>query len=169
MRHSDAVLEAESDLMRPLTLRGCIESRQIGIWLNHQSVGIEQVLLSPYLRAEQTFKIIRETLYLPKKQIVLQELTPSGDPKTVVKYLYTLSKKGVQSVLIISHLPLVGYLVSVLCPKEAPLMFVTSAIACVDLNIHTHLGILKWQVSPSKHGQRQVIFSGLKYIHNPTF
>ncbi len=32
------------------------------------------------------------------------------------------------------HLPLVGYLVSELCPGETPPMFTTSAIACVTLD-----------------------------------
>ncbi len=40
-----------------------------------------------------------------------------------------LANEGVKTALVVSHLPLVGYLVSELCPGETPPMFTTSAIA----------------------------------------
>jgi phosphohistidine phosphatase len=68
----------------------------------------------------------------------------------VACYLQALAQKGVKSALVISHLPLVGYLVSELCPQEAPPMFATSAIACVNFDAEACEGKLEWQVSPSK-------------------
>jgi len=56
----------------------------------------------------------------------------------------------VKSALVISHLPLVGYLVSELRPQEAPPMFATSAIACVEFDPAQSEGKLLWQVSPRK-------------------
>ncbi len=58
--------------------------------------------------------------------------------------------QGVSSVLIVSHLPLVGYLVAELCPGECPPMFATSAIANVDLPADGSYGKFEWQVSPSQ-------------------
>jgi phosphohistidine phosphatase len=52
----------------------------------------------------------------------------------VSAYLQALCNEGVSSALVISHLPLVGYLVSELCPGETPPMFTTSAIANVTLD-----------------------------------
>lgn len=150
MRHGDAALEAASDSVRPLTLCGCNESRQMAGWLNGQTLDIERVLVSPYLRAEQTLATVREALSLPAGQDVLPELTPGGDPGLVACYLQTLANEGVKSALVISHLPLVGYLVSELCPQETPPMFATSAIACVDLDAVQSKGKLLWQVSPAK-------------------
>lgn len=150
MRHGDAALEAASDSVRPLTLCGCDESRQMASWLNGQALDIERVLVSPYLRAGQTLATVREALTLPEGQDVLPELTPGGDPGLVACYLQTLANEGVKSVLVISHLPLVGYLVSELCPQEAPPMFATSAIACVNFDPANCEGKLEWQVSPSK-------------------
>ena len=150
MRHGDAALEAASDSVRPLTHCGCNESRQMASWLNGQALDIERVLVSPYLRAEQTLATVREALNLPAEQEVLPELTPGGDPGLVACYLHTLAKEGVKSVLLISHLPLVGYLVSELCPQEAPPMFATSAIACINFDADDCEGKLEWQVSPSK-------------------
>ncbi|WP_130830909.1 phosphohistidine phosphatase SixA [[Erwinia] mediterraneensis] len=150
MRHGDAALEAASDSVRPLTHCGCNESRQMASWLNSQTLDIERVLVSPYLRAEQTLSTVREALNLPEGHEVLPELTPGGDPALVACYLQTLARAGVKSVLVISHLPLVGYLVAELCPQEAPPMFATSAIACINFDADSCEGKLEWQVSPAK-------------------
>lgn len=150
MRHGDAALDAASDSVRPLTHCGCDESRQMAAWLNSQSIDIERVLVSPYLRARQTLNTVREALPLPEGEDVLPELTPGGDPGLVACYLQTLANEGVKSALVISHLPLVGYLVAELCPPEAPPMFSTSAIACINFDAENMQGKLEWQVSPAK-------------------
>ena len=56
MRHGDAALDAASDSVRPLTTNGCDESRLMANWLKGQKVEIERVLVSPFLRAEQTLE-----------------------------------------------------------------------------------------------------------------
>ncbi len=148
MRHGDAALEAASDSVRPLTFTGREESLNIAVWLKEQKVDIERVLVSPFLRAEQTLEVLRETLSLPKQQDVLPELTPCGDVGLVGGYLEALAKEGVESALVVSHLPLVGYLVSELCPEEAPPMFCTSAVANITLDEATGKGTFNWQMSP---------------------
>jgi phosphohistidine phosphatase len=150
MRLGEAALEAASDAVRPLTLCGRDESRQMAAWLNTKSVDIERVLVSPYLRAEQTLATVREALTLPEGEEVLPELTPGGNAEQVGSYLQALAMQGVSSVLIVSHLPLVGYLVAELCPGECPPMFATSAIANVDLPADGSYGKFEWQVSPSQ-------------------
>lgn len=150
MRHGEAALEAASDAVRPLTLCGRDESRQMAAWLNTKSVDIERVLVSPYLRAEQTLATVREALTLPEGEEVLPELTPGGNAEQVGSYLQALAMQGVNSVLIVSHLPLVGYLVAELCPGECPPMFATSAIANVDLPADGSYGKFEWQVCPSQ-------------------
>ncbi|WP_058912832.1 phosphohistidine phosphatase SixA [Entomohabitans teleogrylli] len=148
MRHGDAALDAASDAVRPLTQHGRDESHQMAIWLKGQQVDVERVLVSPYLRAEQTLDVLRETLALPAQEEVLPELTPCGDIGLVGAYLHTLAQQGVASVLVVSHLPLVGYLVSELCPQETPPMFCTSAIASVTLDAEGGNGEFNWQMSP---------------------
>ncbi|MGE2103136.1 phosphohistidine phosphatase SixA [Citrobacter koseri] len=147
MRHGDAALDAASDSVRPLTSCGCDESRLMANWLKGQNVDIERVLVSPFLRAEQTLDVVGECMNLPGNVDVLPELTPCGDVGMVSAWLQTLANEGVASVLVISHLPLVGYLVSELCPGETPPMFTTSAIASVTLD-ESGKGIFNWQMSP---------------------
>ncbi|WP_196207481.1 phosphohistidine phosphatase SixA [Citrobacter sp. Res13-Sevr-PEB04-36] len=147
MRHGDAALDAASDSVRPLTSCGCDESRLMANWLKGQKVDIERVLVSPFLRAEQTLDVVGECMNLPAGVDVLPELTPCGDVGLVSAYLHALANEGVATALVISHLPLVGYLVSELCPGETPPMFTTSAIASVTLD-ESGKGVFNWQMSP---------------------
>lgn len=150
MRHGDAVLDAASDALRPLSDAGCDESRQMACWLNEQNIDIERVLVSPYLRAQQTLEVVKKDLPLPEEADCLNELTPSGDAQLVGYYLQTLAREGVGAVLVVSHLPLVGYLVAELCQNETAPMFATSAIACVQVDAESGHGVLHWQVSPAQ-------------------
>ncbi|EHA9331772.1 phosphohistidine phosphatase SixA [Salmonella enterica subsp. enterica serovar Poona] len=147
MRHGDAALDAASDSVRPLTPCGCDESRLMANWLKGQKVDIERVLVSPFLRAEQTLDVVGDCMNLPAQVDVLPELTPCGDVGLVSAYLQALANEEIRSVLVISHLPLVGYLVSELCPGETPPMFTTSAIANVTLDV-SGKGTFNWQMSP---------------------
>ncbi|KML66032.1 phosphohistidine phosphatase SixA [Pectobacterium peruviense] len=150
MRHGDAVLDAASDAVRPLSDGGRDESRQMACWLNEQNIDIERVLVSPYLRAQQTLDVVKKALPLPEEADCLNELTPGGDAQLVSYYLQTLAREGVGAVLVVSHLPLVGYLVAELCLNETAPMFATSAIACVKVDIESGNGVLHWQVSPAQ-------------------
>ncbi|MTH48715.1 phosphohistidine phosphatase SixA [Intestinirhabdus alba] len=147
MRHGDAALDAASDSVRPLTACGCDESRLMANWLKGQQVVIERVLVSPFLRAEQTLDVVGSCMNLPASTDVLAELTPCGDVGMVSAWLQTLANEGVASALVISHLPLVGYLVAELCPGETPPMFTPSAIASVTLD-ENGKGTFNWQMSP---------------------
>ena len=69
------------------------------------------------------------------------------DVGLVSAYLQALANEGIATALVISHLPLVGYLVSELCPGETPPMFTTSAIASVTLD-ESGKGTFNWQMSP---------------------
>ncbi|WP_086110064.1 phosphohistidine phosphatase SixA [Xenorhabdus vietnamensis] len=150
MRHGDAALDAMNDATRELTPQGCQESQKMACWLSQQSPDVDCVLVSPYIRAAQTLKVVRENLALPDDEEVLIELTPSGDVALVASYLHVLSTQGYKSVLVVSHLPLVGYLVSELCPGQISPMFATSSIACVELEHQTEKGCLLWQISPAQ-------------------
>ncbi|KOY60906.1 phosphohistidine phosphatase SixA [Photorhabdus heterorhabditis] len=154
MRHGEAALDAISDSARQLTPRGCNESQEMAHWLAQKEPKIDLVLVSPYIRAEQTLQVVRKSLSLPVGEEVLPGLSPSGDAAMVSSYLQVIAEQGHNAVLVVSHLPLVGYLVAELCPAETPPMFATSAITCVDLNSQTGKGTLVWQVSPSQLAAR---------------
>ena len=144
MRHGDAVLGADDDAARALTERGRQQSLAMSQWLVAQLPRIDRVVVSPYLRAQQTWQTISSVL--PHGVLeTLDELVPHGHADRVSDYLRALEGE-VQSVLVVSHLPLVGYLVAELCPGVMPPMFATSAMAAVELE--SGRGRLVWQHSP---------------------
>ncbi|MCL2895231.1 phosphohistidine phosphatase SixA [Brenneria tiliae] len=150
MRHGDAVPDAASDAQRPLSARGYDESRKMASWLNNQQLDIDRILVSPYLRARQTLEAIRGLLPLPEGDECLPELTPGGDAGFVGGYLQALAKEGTEAVLVVSHLPLVGYLVAELCSAENAPMFATSGVASVSIDAPSGRGVFDWQVSPAQ-------------------
>ena len=144
MRHGDAVLGADDDAARALTSLGREQSRAMALWLQQQMPHLDRVLVSPYLRAQQTWQTIRD-LFGEVRVDVLDELVPHGHSAQVADYLRALEGE-VENLLVISHLPLVGYLVADLCPVQLPPMFVTSAMVAVELQ--GAQGNLLWQQAP---------------------
>ena len=144
MRHGDAVLGADDDAARSLTERGRQQSLAMSQWLGPQLPDIDRVLVSPYLRAQQTWQAISSVLPCGLVE-TLDDLVPHGDVTHASDYLRALEGEA-HTLLVVSHLPLVGYLVADLCPGVTPPMFATSAMAAIELQ--QGRGHLLWQHSP---------------------
>lgn len=111
MRHGEASFDADSDINRELTDRGRQEALRSVKSVITASRTIDAVWSSPYLRAKQTAEIAVKELGAP---LSLQpRLTPDYNPSKVTDWLYELNG-SVNSVLITSHMPLVGKLVSLM-------------------------------------------------------
>ncbi|MFM4929981.1 phosphohistidine phosphatase SixA [Aeromonas dhakensis] len=146
MRHGQAGMNAKTDEQRPLTEQGIEESIHMARWLAPQLGGkLDRVIHSNYLRARQTWQSICSEL--PKTGAVEEsgDITPYGDPAFVASYLTTLAAKH-DSILMVSHLPLVGYLVQSLCPAAGAPMFATSGLACIEWQ--DGKGVLLWLEGP---------------------
>lgn len=150
MRHGEAAESSGCDSLRPLTHCGSDEVSQMGSLLNHKQPKIEALIVSPYLRALQTQKILTPLFATLAEPTILSDLAPSGDAEKVSDYLHALALSGIQSVLVVSHLPLVGYLVANLCPDEAPPMFATAGIAHIEYDPLSAKGQLLSQLSPTR-------------------
>ena len=149
MRHGDAVSGADNDASRALTELGLTQSRAMASWLAPQWSKFVKVLVSPYLRAQQTWQGIAPLL--PAHQVeVCDDLVPGGDASRVIDYLLALESEC-DSLLLVSHLPLVGHLVAELCPGVMPPMFVTSAMVAIELN--DGQGKVLWQQAPHLLGK----------------
>ncbi|MGN0903028.1 MAG: SixA phosphatase family protein [Succinivibrio sp.] len=66
-------------------------------------------LSSPKARAMQTASIVLGKMGRKLNPVILPELTPSGDPKSVVSYIDYQAKEN-SVILVVSHLPLVELL-----------------------------------------------------------
>ncbi|QIL84792.1 phosphohistidine phosphatase SixA [Vibrio sp. HDW18] len=150
MRHGEAQQFAASDAQRSLTERGCDESAAVaGASVSQQGVsGFDLVLVSPYLRARQTWQVLAEHFSAAKVQ-TCDEITPYGQSDRVFDYLAALIDiEQLQSVLLVSHLPLVGYLVAELVDEMIPPMFPTSGMMCIDYDPLTQTGQVLWNIYP---------------------
>lgn len=141
MRHGEADFPASSDSSRSLTPYGIRQAIQAGQWLKQQNFQFNIGLVSPYLRAQQTLaELASQVSVLTVETDKL--LVPGGNPEYIANLLSTFPSQGIEQVIIVSHLPLVGYLVNELCPDISPPMFPTASIACIELT--STIGKLEW-------------------------
>lgn len=107
MRHGEAELTAPSDFLRELTDNGKI---QVLAEAKSISRPIKKIITSPYIRAQQTAKIMAETLGIDDIE-VCDKITPNDSVAQAIK---TLEPMMVSSTLIVCHMPIIAYLTSVL-------------------------------------------------------
>ena len=108
LRHGEAVPYGSCpDSERELTEHGREEALRSAAQLIGQP--ITAIYASPYLRAQQTAQIVREALGFEPEIRTVEWLTPEVDPDKVADQLVSVS-----NVLLVSHNPLVGNLLSYL-------------------------------------------------------
>ncbi|TEW53305.1 phosphohistidine phosphatase SixA [Psychromonas sp. RZ22] len=134
MRHGQAEMMAYSDAERNLTDIGREESELMAKYLLKQKVSFDAVLISPYVRAQQTWESVSPFFEGITNIQTLPCLTPSGSARDTVDEIFALQAQGLKSILIVSHLPLVGYIVGELAPAAGVPAFSTSAVGHISLN-----------------------------------
>ena len=139
MRHGEAEVVASSDETRRLTYYGRKQSISQGLWLkthlNSTALSIQKVIVSPYVRAQETFELVNSALDNILNDVeTWSGITPYGNATLVADYLSVLQEQGIESVLLVSHLPLVGSIVSELYGKRNPISFYPSTIVQIDWN-----------------------------------
>ncbi|MCC2604517.1 phosphohistidine phosphatase SixA [Planctobacterium marinum] len=143
MRHGEAEPTFHDDAQRSLTTQGFIESQKTGVWLKENIHNIEYALVSPFKRAQQTFEMVQSIVEIDNFEICA-DITPSGKAEQVHDYVYALAhEKSVESLIIVSHMPLVSYLLDEFCGKLQSLIFATASVACLDFDIEQNKATLK--------------------------
>ena len=107
LRHGEAQGHARTDAERNLTEQGRGEVLRSAAHLIGQP--ISAIIASPYVRAQQTAHLVREALGFEPDIRTVAWLTPEGNPQQVLEKLDTDD-----NVLLVSHQPLVGSLISFL-------------------------------------------------------
>ena len=125
MRHGEAEMLARSDKDRHLTEFGKAQSFKQGQWLKTtlNSTALNKVIVSPYIRAVETFEQVNAVFdgALTEISETWDAVTPYGNPELVRDYLDSWAEENdgdELTVLIISHLPLVGEIVAEFCGKN---------------------------------------------------
>ena len=116
LRHGQAEGYAQTDAQRSLTERGLKDTEQAGLCLQKQGLEFDGVWVSPYVRTQQTAQQVLKSF--SELEINTQDfLTPESEPKTAFD---AIKHSELDSLLIISHQPLVGELLALLTePKVA--------------------------------------------------
>ncbi|MGY5449702.1 phosphohistidine phosphatase SixA [Agarivorans sp. MS3-6] len=134
MRHGEAEMFAASDSDRSLNQSGITEVAKMATYLAGKIEHLDYVLVSPYLRAQQTWQGLAAVLPKATNIVEMTELTPSGDEAAVVSLISELAlEQPNANLLVISHLPLVGYLVEGLAADAGAPLFSTAAVAQVEV------------------------------------
>ena len=141
MRHGDAEPNFRDDQNRNLTTQGMIEVQKAGIWLHSKIEQVDYALVSPYVRAQQTYELISDFVEVSNCETT-HEVIPSGSASTVHEYVDALVavKQDVESLIIVSHMPLVSYLLDNFCGHFESRLFATSGIAILDYDVSKRVG-----------------------------
>ncbi|MGS0675864.1 phosphohistidine phosphatase SixA [Shewanella sp. 0m-4] len=147
MRHGEAGYSAHSDRERTLTDNGRHHTQLMSNWLGLTIKQFDLVLVSPYLRAQQSWQEVSKHFPEPSKWITLDELVPSGDPEQVAHLVLAYAEQyKAENVLVLAHMPLLGYLVSELVPGIEPPLFATSGVTLIERQ--NNRNTLVWQHAP---------------------
>lgn len=148
MRHGQAAWSAPSDALRPLTDIGLAEVTSTANELKHR-YHIDHVFTSPYLRAKQTGAIAAEVFGCNSSE--LAELTPESHPSALLAQLPEYPED--YTVLLVSHMPFVGALTSLLCDGVSGygMGFHTAMAVVLEMDmIASGLAALKETVMPDE-------------------
>lgn len=110
IRHGEAGWDASSDEVRCLTESGIRFVRQQSTRYAAQLAGVERVLCSPFVRTRQTAELLMP--HCPQAECVFDlRLTPDA---SVADALAALEEHWSEQLLVVTHQPLIGYLVNYL-------------------------------------------------------
>jgi phosphohistidine phosphatase len=150
MRHGQAFTSGTDDALRELTAEGQQEASEMAKWISNQNIPIDKVIVSPFVRAQQTFNEIQNSLDKSVVITTLDFITPSGSAQRMHDYIDGICvTENVSHLLIVSHMPLVCYLVAELTTDGDCPLFQTASIAHIDYDTKCMKGQLVSLTSPS--------------------
>jgi len=147
LRHGQAEPQITTDDARRLTDKGHIDTARI-VQERVADMSLVQIWSSPLVRAQQTAKIAAS--FFPHLEIQTTDLLiPEGNPAALMKWLERLDlqlSSSAQSILLVSHQPLVGEFVNRLCGKPDDYYPMgTSSLAAISVQVIADaMGELLW-------------------------
>ncbi|MCU4674808.1 phosphohistidine phosphatase SixA [Catenovulum sp. 2E275] len=148
VRHGEAEFETKPDSSRQLNSNGQQECESTGHWIAEQCTDFDIALVSPFVRAQQTWNALQKQGVTSKQLVTLQELTPDSDAEKAACVIKAYSQ-GLNKVIVVSHLPLVCFLVDEFVTETCPL-FATGSTALIEIDEEDIKGHLLTLVSPSE-------------------
>jgi len=128
--------EYENDSERPLTPKGERRMRRIAKGIQASGQSYDLILSSPYLRAKQTAEIVAQVLSTPEGVLLVETLTPEGNPRQLIEALRTDHRER-EDVLLVGHEPYLSRLISTLLTGSPNLSVVMKRGGVCALDVET--------------------------------
>jgi len=149
LRHGQAETQITTDEVRQLTEKGRSDTARVVAARVPDMASLVQIWASPLVRAQQTAAIAAN--YFPHLSIQTAGLLiPEANPQALLEWLDELNQQQLQnsnqSILLVSHQPLVGALVNKLCGTSDDFYPMgTSSLAAIHAQvIASDMGNLLW-------------------------
>jgi phosphohistidine phosphatase len=145
LRHGEAEPSARTDAQRNLTTHGRQQVREAAAHM--QDRALQVVLVSPYVRAQQTADVACEVLGFTGTRQTVAWLTPDSDLRQALR---ELDSCAFDELLLVTHQPFVGALAGLLMHghRQQPLPMNTASLALLEgdewgaglmeLSLHKH-------------------------------
>jgi phosphohistidine phosphatase len=145
LRHGEAEPSARTDAQRNLTMHGRQQVREAAAHM--QGRALQVVLVSPYVRAQQTADLACEVLGFTGTRQTVAWLTPDSDLRQALR---ELDSYAFDELLLVTHQPFVGALAGLLVHghRQQPLPMNTASLALLEggelaaglmeLSLHKH-------------------------------
>ncbi|MCX4024876.1 phosphohistidine phosphatase SixA [Endozoicomonas sp. SM1973] len=141
MRHGDAAMTIP-DAARVLTQQGVQQVQQQANQLLQEQLIPDQIIASPLQRAQQTAELVAQAIAPAVKVKTLGSLTPNDSPQTALQALDDKANSGEVSldtgcILVVSHLPLVAVLTSLLVEghQQRAFTFMTADVVVLEAEV----------------------------------
>jgi phosphohistidine phosphatase len=126
----------KNDSERPLTAKGQRRMRRIAEGMQALGLSYDLMLSSPYLRAKQTAEIVAQVLSPANDVLLVEMLTPEGNPRQVIDALHT-DHRDREDVLLVGHEPYLSHLISTLLTGGPNLSVVMKRGGLCALDVET--------------------------------
>lgn len=140
------------DSQRPLTAKGAEKTRQAAEGLDRVKLAPTHVLSSPFLRAKETAKLVRDAFRLRGELQLCDELLPDSPPDKLLVLLNSLPEHA--CVICVGHEPHLGEAAGLMLFGEpVPALSFKKAGACsirFDAAPKAGRGTLRWWLTPSQ-------------------
>jgi len=129
LQHGEAVAK-EIDPERPLSEHGNRDIRILALHMQNMGVQLGNIFHSGKLRAEQSARLIIETLSPEILPVQTEGLSPNDDPTVIIGDIEQMN----ENILIASHMPFVSRLCSTLLTgtTEAEFASVPGTLFCLE-------------------------------------
>lgn len=147
LRHGDAEVYASSDDKRQLTTQGRRNVTETAKKYTQELRAVSNIFVSPYVRAQQTADIVASSFSSENtaqanafSMATVDFITPNAPPQTAINELFSWQEQMPSGdILLISHQPLVGYLISLFCQRKPnfgggyPMS--PASMACLEMDV----------------------------------